>query len=335
VARPTLPQMTVTRRRRLLTKATGVAALAAAWALVAGACAAGGGAAVNRAPAAEPAHRLPATLAMTAPVERALERTVAASEERVAAARSSMDVTVFYLRKVGSLRYLAPERHEVPFSPSAARVTAAAVTELLAGTPRHLGIARPFPDGTRLLALRVDGGTATVNLSRQALGASGGDGYAMQALVWTATQAPQVKRVVVEVEGHRAGALGGQPVSRLLGMGAGGRELVRDRGARLAPILLDEPGASAVVRGGRVVVRGRARLAGGTVGLRLRDPAGRVVAQGYAALPPDAGRWATFSGALGFEPPPWQARWSVEAFEFDPTDASVTYSVAVAVLVGR
>ncbi|HEX8929898.1 MAG TPA: Gmad2 immunoglobulin-like domain-containing protein, partial [Actinomycetota bacterium] len=94
------------------------------------------------------------------------------------------------------------------------------------------------------------------------------------------------------------------------------------------------PGPSAVVRGGRVVMRGRARLAGGTVGLRLRDPAGRVVAQGYAALP-DASRWAAFSGALSFEPPPWQARWSVEAFEFDPTDASVTYSVAVAVLVGR
>ncbi|HEX8862686.1 MAG TPA: GerMN domain-containing protein, partial [Actinomycetes bacterium] len=223
--------MTVTRHRRLLASATGAAALAAAWGLVVGGCVAGGGA-FHRAPAAEPARRLPATLAMTAPVERALERTVAAPEERVAAARNSMDVTVFYLRKVGTLRYLAPERHEVPFSPSPARLTAVAVTELLGGTPRHLGTARPFPNGTRLLALRVDGGTATVNLSRQALGASGGDGYAMQALVWTATQAPQVKRVVVEVEGRRSGTLGGQPVSRLLGMGAGGRELVRDRGAR-------------------------------------------------------------------------------------------------------
>jgi hypothetical protein len=332
VARPTLPQVTVTRRRRLLASATGVAALAAVWGLVAGALAAGG-AGGGRAPAAEPARRLPATLAMTTPVERALERTMAAPEERVAAARSSMDVSVFYLRKVGTLRYLAPERREVPFSPSAARATATALIELLAGTPRHLGTARPFPDGTRLLALRVDGGTATVNLSRQALGASGGDGYAMQALVWTATQAPEVKRVVVEVEGRRSGTLGGRPVSRLLGVGAGGRELVRDRGARVAPVLLDEPGQGATVRGGRVVVRGRARLAGGTVGLRLRDDAGRVVAQGYAALP-DSGRWAVFSGALSFEPPPRRARWSVEAFEFDPTDASVTYSVAVAVLVG-
>jgi Sporulation and spore germination/Immunoglobulin-like domain of bacterial spore germination len=331
VARPTLPQMTVKRRRCLLASATGVAALAAAWSLVASA---GGGAGDGRAPAAEPARPLAATLAMTAPVERALERTVAAPQERVAAARSSMDVSVFYLRKVGTLRYLAPERHEVPFSPSPARATAAAVTELLAATPRHLGTARPFPHGTRLLALRVNGGTATVNLSRQALGVSGGDGYAMQALVWTATQAPQVKRVVVEVEGRRAGTLGGRPVSRLLGMGAGGRELVRDRGARLAPILLDEPGAGAAVRDGRVVVRGRARPAGGMVGLRLRDAAGRVVAQGHAALP-DASRWAAFSGALSFEPPRGQARWSVEAFEFDPTDASVTYSVAVAVLVGR
>jgi hypothetical protein len=329
VARPTLPQMTVTRRLSLLASATGVAALAAAWAL-----AAGGGAGGGRAPTAEPARRLATTPAMTAPVGRAPERTVAAPEERVAAARSPIDVSVFYLRKVGTLRYLAPERHEVPFSPSPARATVAAVTELLAGTPRHLGTARPFPDGTRLLALRVDRGTATVNLSRRALGASGGDGYAMQALVWTATQAPEVKRVVVEVEGRQAGTLGGRPVSRLLGTGTGGRELVRDHGARLAPVLLDEPGPDTVVRGGRVVVRGRALLAGGTVGLRLRDSAGRVVAQGYAALP-DPGRWAAFSGALSFEPPPRQARWSVEAYESDPTDASVTYSVAVAVLVVR
>jgi hypothetical protein len=76
-------------------------------------------------------------------------------------------------------------------------------------------------------------------------------------------------------------------------------------------------------------------IASRTVGLRLRDPSGMVVSQGYAVLPPQAGGWADFSGALTFEPPPGAALWSVEAFEVSPDDASVTYSVAVPVLVGR
>jgi hypothetical protein len=138
---------------------------------------------------------------------------------------------------------------------------------------------------------------------------------------------------VVQVDGLEAGTLDGLPVSRLLGVGAGGRELVRDRRTRLAPILLDEPGPRATVRGGRVVVRGRARVAGLIVGLRLRDPSRTVVAQSYAEVP-DVPGWAEFSGALGFDPPARRAPWSVEVFTISPTDGSVTYSAAVAVLVG-
>jgi hypothetical protein len=141
--------------------------------------------------------------------------------------------------------------------------------------------------------------------------------------------------VVVEVEGRNAGALDGQPLSGLLGVGAGGRQLVRDRAARVAPILLAEPAPRAPVEGARVVVKGQARIASGTVGLRLRDLSGRVVSQSYAALPSTAPSWATFSGALSFVPPPKPQLWTAEAFESSPTDASVTYSVAVPVWVGR
>jgi Sporulation and spore germination/Immunoglobulin-like domain of bacterial spore germination len=339
-------------RHRLILSVTGAASLAAALGLLASACVADGGDASARGAST----RRAATLALSRPAEPqgpgesqagrpmapALDRSVAARDDRLipapdagTAARGPIDVTVYYLRPVGTTRYLAPEEHQVPFASSATGVAASAVTELLAGVPRYLGTARPFPSGTRLLGLGVDAGTATVNLSRQALGAASGDGYALQALVWTVTQVPQVKRVVVEVEGRSAGALDGQPLARLLGVGVGGRQLVRDRGARLAPILLAEPAPRGAVEGGRVVARGRARAAGGAVGLRLHDPSGRVVSQSYAALPYDAPRWGTFSGALTFVPPPKPQLWTVEAFETDPTDASVIYSVAVPVWVGR
>jgi len=328
----------------LIISVTGAATLAAALGLLASACVADRGGASGRGVSS----REVATLGLTrpagpegpgesreGPVDQAVDRPVAAPDARAAAARGPMDVTVYYLRSVGTTRYLAPEEHEVPFASSTAGVATSALTELLAGTPRYLGIERPFPSGTRLLGLRLDAGTATVNLSREALGAASGDGYALQALVWTATQVSQVRRVVVEVEGRNAGALDGQPLSGLLGVGAGGRQLVRDRAARVAPILLAEPAPRAPVEGARVVVKGQARIASGTVGLRLRDLSGRVVSQSYAALPSTAPSWATFSGALSFVPPPKPQLWTAEAFESSPTDASVTYSVAVPVWVGR
>ena len=332
------------RRHRLIISVTGAATLAAALGLLASACVADRGGASGRGVSS----REVATLGLTrpagpegpgesreGPVDQAVDRPVAAPDARAAAARGPMDVTVYYLRSVGTTRYLAPEEHEVPFASSTAGVATSALTELLAGTPRYLGIERPFPSGTRLLGLRLDAGTATVNLSREALGAASGDGYALQALVWTATQVSQVRRVVVEVEGRNAGVLDGQPLSGLLGVGAGGRQLVRDRAARVAPILLAEPAPRAPVEGARVVVKGQARIASGTVGLRLRDLSGRVVSQSYAALPSTAPSWATFSGALSFVPPPKPQLWTAEAFESSPTDASVTYSVAVPVWVGR
>lgn len=331
----------------------GAAALTAALGLVASAYVTGGsGAASPRGGGArDPSDPRVATLALSRPaeprgpggppMEQALDRSVTTRDERGIpaadageAARAPIDVTVYYLRPVGLTRYLAPEKHQVPFTSSATGVATSAVTELLAGMPRYLGTARPFPPGTHLLGLGIDAGTATVNLSRQALGGASGDGYAVQALVWTVTQVPRVKRVVVEVEGRSTGTLDGRPLDRLLGVGVGGRQLVRDRAARMAPILLAEPAPRGAVPGGRVVAKGQARTAGGAVGLRLRDQSGRVVSQGYAALPSDAGRWGTFSGALTFVPPLQPQLWTVEAFETDPADASVTYSVAVQVWVG-
>jgi spore germination protein GerM len=329
----------------------GAATLAAALGLLSSACVADGRDGVS---AGDHSSRREATLALSGPAEPAgpsesqagdpmaqtLDRSVA-RENRIAAAADAgtaatapIDVTVYYLRPVGATRYLAPERHEVAFASSPTGVAASAVTELLVGVPRYLGMTRPFPSGTRLLGLGVDDGTATVNLSRQALGGASGDGYAVQALVWTVTQVPPVKRVVVEVEGRSAGVLDGQPLASLLGIGTGGRQLVRDLAARLAPVLLASPAPREVVKGGRVAAKGQARVAAGTVGLRLRDPSGRVVSQGYAALPSGAPGWAAFSGALTFLPPRGPQLWTVEAFETSPTDASVIYSVAVPLWVG-
>ncbi len=245
-----------------------------------------------------------------------------------------LEGTVYYLRTVGDERYLAPEEHTVLAAPGADSVAGAVVTELLTGTPRYPGDERPFPGGTRLLGLRVAGSTATVSLSREALGAASSEGYALQALVWTVTQVRSVKRVVILVEGRSDGSLDGRPLAALLGPGTGRRQLVRDQSMRLVPILLDEPSPRTAVAGGRVVARGEACVSSGMVGLRLRDGSGRVVSQGFATLATSPPVWGRFSGALQFTPPPSQQLWHVEAFETSPIDASVTYSVVAPVWVG-
>ena len=228
-----------------------------------------------------------------------------------------LNLAVYYLRTFKGRPYLAPEWHPVPYTKA---VAAAAVSELLDGEPYCPGSRRPFPAGARLRGLQIDQGTATVELSGTALAARPGPArrWPLQALVHTLTQFPTVKRVVVEV--------GGAPV---------GRPLTRDPGIQLAPIALAEPAPGALVEGDRLVVKGEASVYEGTVGLRLRDDRGQVMAQGHATAAKGAPGRGPFSGLLSFTPPASPHSWTVEAFEVSAEDGTIVYSVQLPVWVGR
>ena len=227
-----------------------------------------------------------------------------------------VNLAVYYLRSFGGRRYLAPEWHRVPYTKA---VATAAVGELLGGQPLSPGSRRPFPPGARLRRLQLEAGTATVDLSREAVRARGPDlRWRLQALVHTVAQFPTVRRVAVRVEGR-----------------ALGRPLTRDPAVPLAPIALADPAPAAVVKGGRLVVRGEASVYEATVNLRLRDPQGRVVAQSHATAAEAAPGRGPFSGALEFTPPAGAHCWTLEAFEVSPEDGQVVYQVQLPVWVGR
>jgi hypothetical protein len=227
-----------------------------------------------------------------------------------------LTLAVYYLRSYKGRRYLAPEWHQVPWTRA---VAAAALGELLGGQPLCRGSRRPFPAGVRLGGVRVAAGTATVELSDQALPASpGARRWPLQALVHTLAQFPTVDRVLVRV--------GGKPV---------GRPLTRDPHLPLAPIALAEPVPGALVRGGRLVVKGEASVFEATVGLRLRDDRGQVMAQGHATAARGAPGRGPFSGSLSFTAPATSHAWTLEAFEVSPENGAVTYAVQVPVWVGR
>jgi germination protein M len=228
-----------------------------------------------------------------------------------------LNLAVYYLRTFKGRPYLAPEWHPIPYTKA---VAAAAVSELLDGEPYCPGSRRPFPAGARLRGLQIDQGTATVELSGTALAAQPGPArrWPLQALVHTLTQFPTVQRVLVRS--------GGRAISR---------PLARDTTLRLAPIALAEPAPGALVKGDRLVVKGEASVHEGTVGLRLRDDRGQVMAQGHATAAKGAPGRGPFSGLLNFTPPASPHSWTVEAFEVSDEDGTIVYSVQLPVWVGR
>jgi germination protein M len=223
-----------------------------------------------------------------------------------------LNLAVYYLRTFEGDRYLAPEWHPVPYTRA---VAGAAIGELLTGDPYCPGSQRPFPDGTRLRGVRIEDGTATVDLSGAGPRLSR---WPLQALVHTLTQFPTVRKVQVTADGK---AVGGP--------------LARDRTLRLAPIALAEPAPGAVVTGGRLVVKGEASVYEGTVSLRLKDDREQVVAQGYATAAAGAPGRGPFAGALRFTPPAAPHPWTLEAFEVSAEDGEIGYSVSLPVWVGR
>ena len=226
-----------------------------------------------------------------------------------------IDLAVYYIRTWRGHRYLAPEWHPVPYTRA---VAAAALGELLGGQPLFPGARRPFPAGARLRGVSVEAGTATVDLSGEALPGGTAGRWRLQALVHTLAQFPTVRRVRVKRQGR---AMAGP--------------LTRDPGVPLVPIALAHPAPGLPVKGDRLVVKGEASVFEGTVGLRLRDDRGKVMAQSYATAAEGAPGRGPFSGALSFTPPATPRAWTLDAFEVSPEDGEITYAVTVPVWVGR
>jgi germination protein M len=227
-----------------------------------------------------------------------------------------LQLAVYYQRTYKGRRYLVPEWHPVPYTRA---VAAAALGELLGGEPLCPGSDRLFPAGARLRGVQVEAGKAVVDLSGSSLPARPrARRWPLQALVHTLTQFPTVKRVVVRVGGR---AVAGP--------------LTRDPNLPLAPIALAAPAPGALVRGGRLVVKGEASVYEGTVGLRLRDDHGQVMAQAYATAAEGAPGRGPFSGALSFTAPAASHPWTLEAFEVSPDDGTISYALKLPVWVGR
>lgn len=197
----------------------------------------------------------------------------------------------FFLGSFTDNAGLVPVLREIPRTEA---VGAAAMAALLAGPNDTEMSGRPamytvIPEGTRFLGLRIDGGIATVNLSREF--ESGGGSAAvlgrLAQVVYTLTQFPTVRGVLFELDGEPIDVFSGEgvvlsdPVDRM------------DYTDQLPAIFVDSPAWGGVLANpGRLV--GLANVFEATFQIHIVDGEGRALADGPVMATCGTGCWGTF-----------------------------------------
>lgn len=201
-------------------------------------------------------------------------------------------LTIYFTRgeQVGAAHRVVPKT-ETP--------GAAAMEALLAGPTRaeaEAGLGTVIPEGTRFLGLSIEGGVATVDLSREF--ESGGGSLSMRMriaqVVHTLTFFPTVEKVAFR--------LGGEPVEAI-----GGEGVVVDPPVDradfedLAPAILVESPAVGDSVTSPLRLRGTANTFEATFMIRLEDAQGRALAEDFATATSGSGTRGTFDVTLPFE----------------------------------
>lgn len=160
--------------------------------------------------------------------------------------------------------------------PGTKAIASAAVNALLAGpTGGETGrsISSAVPAGSQLLGLSVDNGVATIDLSSE-FESGGGSASVLTRLgqvVYTLTQFPSIKSVVIQIEGQTREVFSGEGVVI-------DKPLTRaDYQSLLPDIWVDRPAFNAAI-GNPARVTGNANVFEATFRMAILDGAGKVLA---------------------------------------------------------
>ena len=190
--------------------------------------------------------------------------------------------------------------------PRTRAVATAAVNALLGGpSVAESGdrtITTAVPSGTRLLGLTIEGGLATVDLSRE-FEAGGGSASVLNRLgqvVYTLTQFPTVERVLFKLEGTVVTVFSGEGV---ILDGPVGRADYEDL---LPAVFVDRPVWRAAI-GNPARVAGNANVFEATFMITLLDARGREVYENFSTATCGTGCRGTFDVTLPYDVD--QAQW--------------------------
>jgi germination protein M len=173
-----------------------------------------------------------ALVALVGCTSAAPPRTSASPTPRTSAV--PLEVSAWFLADRGGQIWLAQEIRTVPDDEQA---PLAAVEELLKG-PTAKGLFKPFPEGTSVRSVTVDGPVATVDWDARVLAASVGaeaEAYGIQSVVYTLTDLPRIEKVRFTVEGRESGTdSNGRTIEDWWGhVGLSGQPFARDPTLRI------------------------------------------------------------------------------------------------------
>jgi sporulation and spore germination protein/immunoglobulin-like protein involved in spore germination len=224
----------------------------------------------------------------------------------------------FFLGSFTDNAGLVPVLREVPQTQA---VGTAALTALLAGPNEAELSASPamytaIPEGTRLLGLRIEGGIATVNLSRE-FESGGGSASVLGRLaqvVFALTQFPSIQGVRFELDGVPVEVFSGEGVVLTEPVG---RDDYYDQ---LPAIFVNRPAWGGVLAN-PATIGGLANTFEAALQVRILDGEGRTLAQGPAMATCGTGCWGTFEVSVPYTVA--RAGWGrLQVFEFSAADGS-------------
>ncbi|SHF18981.1 Sporulation and spore germination [Desulfofundulus australicus DSM 11792] len=236
-------------------------------------------------------------------------------------------VAVYYVKSNDQESYLVREIHKIPQTDKPALK---AVEELISGEPSTPGAMRILPAGTRVLDVSVKDGLATVNFSREVLEQPGtgaeGEAMAIQSVVNTLTEFPEIRQVSFQVEGK----VDERTLDWWGHVGLYDQPFRRDLSRVYEPaIWVTHPTPDQVI-GVPLLVKGSARVYEGTVNARLLDSQGRVLASAYTTATRAAPERGDFEMRLSFKPPQ-DGKGTLEVYSISARDGSIENKVTIPV----
>jgi hypothetical protein len=228
--------------------------------------------------------------------------------------------------------YLVRDGRVAPVRRSTTRTAAvarAALEELVAGPTadeRLDGLETGIPDGTIVLGVAHEDGTATVDLSRafEAGGGRGSSARRVAQVVATLTQFPTIERVAFRLGGTPVETIGSVAVDPPLGR----KEIEEQTQQILIESPLPDDTVSSPIR-----LRGTANVFEATVSLEVRDGTGTVVLEAFTTATSGSGTRGTFDTSLAL--PTLEGPITIVAFESSAKDGRPLHSTDVRVILVR
>ena len=218
---------------------------------------------------------------------------------------------------------VAPVARRVPRTTGVAGAALRALFEGVTAEEEAQGLSTAVPEGTRLLGIDLDAGTATVDLSAEF--ESGGGSASMLArvaqVVHTVTRFPAIQRVAFRIDGEPVEAIGGEgvvvdpPVDRA------------DFEEQAPAILVESPLPGARVRS-PLRVSGTSNTFEATSQLELLDGDGNVLRKRFVTATSGTGTRGTWKARLRFDAPAGTAL-ELYTYESSAEDGSPLHEVRI------